>query len=326
MARARSLLRPRVRSLRAVAAAGVVIAAVAGCGGGGSGEAPAPAASGSFPVTLQHAFGPTTVPAAPARVVAVGFNDADFLLALGVVPVGVRDFVGAYDEAKRPWAQQALGGAQPEVVGAGDVEFEKVAALQPDLIMGVYSFMDQNTYDTLSRIAPTVAPPTTGDTAATWQEQTRTTGKALGREQQAEEVVAATEQVFADARAANPQLAGKQVAVDLVVEGVHYLLGADDLRSQVFQGLGVTVPPTTETLSDETLSRLDGDAIVVIGATQAQLAGNAVFQNLAAVRSGKTVYTGGYESDFAGAIGFGSPLSLPVAVDDITPQLAAVLA
>lgn len=115
------------------------------------------------------------------------------------------------------------------------------------------------------------------------------------------------------------------MAVDLVVDGVPYLPGADDLRSQVFSGLGITVPATTETLSNETQSQLDKDAIVVIRRTKEQLAGNAVFHGLKAVTAGRVVYTGGYESEFAGAIGFGSPLSLPTAIDDIAPRLAAVL-
>ena len=310
---------------RALVAAVVLALATTACGTATTSPTPAAEQSAAFPVTITHAFGTTTIPAEPRRVVAVGFNEADFVLALGVVPVGVRDFTGEYDEAKRPWAQQALAGAQPVVVGGNDIDFEKVASLKPDLILGVYSFMDQSAYDTLSKIAPTVAEPSVNGAAATWQEQTRTTGKALGREAQAEQVIAATEKKFADARAAYPQLAGKDVAVDLVVDGVPYLLGADDLRSQVFAGLGIAVPATTATLSNETQSQLDKDAIVVIGQTKEQLAGNAVFQGLKAVKAGKVVYTGGYDSEFSGAIGFGSPLSLPTAIDDIAPQLAAVL-
>jgi ABC-type Fe3+-hydroxamate transport system substrate-binding protein len=38
----------------------------------------------SFPVTIEHKFGTTEIPAAPKRVVAVGFNDQDFALAVGV--------------------------------------------------------------------------------------------------------------------------------------------------------------------------------------------------------------------------------------------------
>ena len=332
MARAASLLPPRGRPrfARVLGAAALVIAAVAGCS---NSEAPVaatgpdsgPAAPGAFPVSITHAFGETTIPAEPKRVVAVGFNEADFVLALGVVPVGVRDFIGEFPEETRPWAQQALAGAKPEVVGGNEIDFEKVAALRPDLIMGVYSFMDRNDYDTLSKIAPTIPALTENGAAATWQEQTRVTGKALGRETQAEQVIAATEQKFTEAKAAHPEFAGKTMALDFIVEGTTYKLGADDLRAQVSQGLGFDVGATTETLSDERLSELDKDVVVVVGVPKEALAGNQVFQNLNAVKQNRVVYLGDYSTEFSGAIGFGSPLSLPYAIDIVVPQLAAVL-
>ncbi|MHA6794023.1 iron-siderophore ABC transporter substrate-binding protein [Pseudonocardia bannensis] len=329
MARAASLLPPRGRPrlARALGAAAMVIAAVAACSNGQSPAAggAAPAASGAFPATISHSFGETTIPAEPKRVVAVGFNEADFVLSLGVVPVGVRDFIGEFPEETRPWAQDALGGAKPEVVGGNEINFEKVAALKPDLIMGVYSFMDRSTFDTLSKIAPTIPALAEGTTAATWQEQTRITGKALGRAEKAEEVIAATEKKFADARAANPSFEGKSVALDFVVEGTTYKLGTDDLRAQVFDGLGLEAGPTTETLSDERLSELDKDVVVVVGVPKEALAGNQVFQNLTAVKENRVVYLGDYSTEFSGAIGFGSPLSLPYAIDIVTPQLASVL-
>ncbi|NMH96262.1 iron-siderophore ABC transporter substrate-binding protein [Pseudonocardia acidicola] len=328
MARATSLLPPRggPRFARALGAAALVIAAVAGCG---NREAPSPAAGdaapGAFPVTITHSFGETTIPAEPKRVVAVGFNEADFVLALGVVPVGVRDFIGEFPEQTRPWAQAALGGATPEVVGGNEIDIEKVAALKPDLIMGVYSFMDQSTYQTLSKIAPTV-PALTGDgAAATWQEQTRVTGKALGRASRAEEVIAATEKKFADTRAAHPEFAGKTMALDFIVEGTAYKLGTDDLRAQTFSSLGFDVGATTETLSDERLSELDKDVLVVVGVPKQALTDNQVFQNLKAVRENRVVYLGDYGTEFSGAIGFGSPLSLPYAIDIVAPQLASAL-
>ena len=238
-------------------------------------------------MTITHAYGETTIPAAPTRIVAIGFNDADFVLPSGSSRSGCATSSACTTRPGRPWAQQALAGARPEVVGANEINMEKVASLRPDLIIGVYPFMEESTYRTHSRARPDHRPAHGGDAAAPWQEQTRITGKALGRPAQAEEVVAATEKDFADARAAHPQLAGKDVAVDLLVEGVPYRLGSDDLRGQVFQGLGVDLPATTETLSNETLSQLDTDAIVVVGATKEELAGDPVFQGLAAVKAGK---------------------------------------
>lgn len=323
----RSLLRPATL-LRSLAMAAVLLLAVSGCGsdaqpaGGGGG-----AASGAFPVTLDHAFGQTTVPAEPKRVVAVGYNEADFVLSLGVVPVGAREFTGGFDWQNRPWAQQALGGQRPEPLQGDTMPIEKIAALQPDLILGVYSFMDKATYDKLSQIAPTIAQPTPdGMDAATWQEQTRITGQALGRSEQADQVIAATEKKFADTRAAYPAFAGKRLKVDFVVEGSTTDLGTDDLRAQAFQGLGFQVPASSTELSAEQQSRLDGDVIAVLGRSKAQSLADPVFANIPAVKAGRVAFLSDtFTTEFAGALGYSSPLSLPYAVDYMAPKLAAAL-
>jgi iron-siderophore transport system substrate-binding protein len=309
--------------VRPVAALVALLALLlAACGSGGS-DAPAAAPAPGFPVTIPHAFGQTTVPTTPQRVVTVGYNDADFALALGTVPVGVRDFIGAFDETTRPWAQQALNGARPEMVGGNEIDIEKVASLQPDLILGVYSYMDRATYDRLSRIAPTVADPVE-NVAAPWQEQTRITARALGVPERGEQVVGDVERRFADARAANPQLAGKGIAVALVASNEYNLLGRDDARTQVFTGLGLTVPEVTEALSNEQLGRLDQQGVAVLGVPPQAALANPLFANLGAVRADRVAFLGDEASPVAGALGFSSPLSLPFALDRIVPQLARV--
>src|SRR5262245_17060518 len=55
------------------------------------GSASSTPAADAFPVTIEHKYGKAEIPAAPQRVVTVGFSDQDALLALGVVPVGIRD-------------------------------------------------------------------------------------------------------------------------------------------------------------------------------------------------------------------------------------------
>ncbi|MDD7933608.1 iron-siderophore ABC transporter substrate-binding protein [Actinomycetospora straminea] len=306
------------------ALAAVLALVLAGCGSGGDQQAAAPAAPG-FPVTIGHAYGQTTIPDRPQRVVTVGYNDADFVLALGVVPVGVRQSIGAFDSATRPWAQQALNGQRPEVVGSDELDIERIASLQPDVIIGLYSYMDQATYDRLSQIAPTLADPVK-DVAAPWQEQTRITGRALGVPERAEQAVADVERRFADARTANPQFAGKNVSVTLVAASEFYSLGRDDLRTQVFTGLGLGVPPTTETLSSELIGRLDAQGIAVVGVPPQVALGNPVFANLGATRADRVAFLGEESSPVAGALGFSSPLSLPYLLDQITPELARVYA
>ncbi|MCE3556237.1 ABC transporter substrate-binding protein [Pseudonocardia sp. RS11V-5] len=321
--------RTECTALRALAAAALTVLVAAACSSTSqapSTRAPEPSAGtqNAFPVTLKHAYGETTIPAEPTRVVTIGFNEGDFALALGVVPLAEREFFGGFDWQDRPWAAAAKNGAQPVALASSELPLETIAGLRPDLILGVYSFIDQPTYERLSAIAPTVAQPTPDGegAAAPWQEQTRITGQALGRSDRAEQVIAETEQKLKDAAA--PSFAGRTLAMDFMVDGTPYKLGTDDLRAQLFTGLDFDVPATTETLSPETLGPLDQDVIVSMGRTQEQY-DSPVLRNLNAVKQGRIVNMGGYTTPFAGALGYSSPLSLPYAADQVAPKLAEVL-
>jgi iron complex transport system substrate-binding protein len=156
---------------------------------------PAPAADG-FPLSVEHSKGTTQIPAAPQRIVTVGFSDQDPVLAVGYRPVGVTDWYGDHPYATWPWALDELGDAQPTVLNRGaftgtpDYRYEEIAALQPDLIIGLYTSMDDTQYRTLSQIAPTVGPPAGyPEWGAPWQEYTRAAGRALGRADRAEELI-----------------------------------------------------------------------------------------------------------------------------------------
>ncbi|WP_369056386.1 iron-siderophore ABC transporter substrate-binding protein [Kineococcus terrestris] len=317
------------RSLLAALAASGVLATLTACGGDAAdaGSAPgasAPAAGGSFPVTVEHVLGSTEVPAEPQRVVTVGYNEQDFVLALGVVPVGTRKTL-SYDSAQRPWAQDLLPeGGIPEV-GEAELNLEAIAALQPDLIVGAYSYMEQALYEQLSAIAPTIAdvPGESEGAAATWQRELEVIGQALGRTEEAAALTEEVEAVFQDAVDANPGFSGKTVTVALVIGGQYYLLGAEDPRGKFFHELGFEPNPTTGELSAEQVSVMDTDVLVVLGASEEDFAANGVAAGLAVVTDGRTVYMPTFEADFAGALGFSSPLSLPYAVETAVPALAA---
>ena len=193
------------RPSRAAGALLVPLLALALAACGGSEEEPAAssgttAAGDAFPVTIEHTFGETTIEEAPERVVTIGFNEQDFALALGVTPVGVRENLGDYDATQRPWVVDLLPDEPLPTVGGEELDLEAIAALQPDLILGIYSFIDESTYDLLSDIAPTIAESADYPTGGTpWQEQTRMTGQALGAEDEADALVDDVEGQFAAA-------------------------------------------------------------------------------------------------------------------------------
>ena len=104
----------------------------------------AAASAGAFPATVTHKFGETVVPEEPKRVVSVGVTEQDVLLQLGVVP-GRRHGVVRRAARRhlavgaRPARRRAPRGAQP----ADGFEFEKIAALKPDLIVGTNAGMTE---------------------------------------------------------------------------------------------------------------------------------------------------------------------------------------
>jgi iron complex transport system substrate-binding protein len=337
-----SLVSTRLSPLRGLSgcAAGLLIG-VAGCSSSGSASQSPPSSSAAssasvaasddalaaaaFPVTVQHKFGSTTIPTAPQRVVTIGFNEQDFALALGVTPVAVREFFG-YDYKNRPWAKQQLAGAGLPEVGGQELKLEAVAAQNPDLILGTYSFIDKPIYDQLSEIAPTVADLATGAgvSSASWQEQLAVDAAALGKTAEGAQLTAEVEAKFSAAAADHPDFAGKKLAVVFATPETYYVLEPEDLRARFFADLGFAAPPTVGEVTFEQAALLDQDVLVVIGATKNDfLAANPLAGTLSAVTEERTAYFGDFTEDFPAALGFGSPLSLPFALDVAVPRLAA---
>ncbi|MBW0125344.1 iron-siderophore ABC transporter substrate-binding protein [Pseudonocardia sp. KRD-176] len=275
-------------------------------------------------------------PAEPQRVVSVGFTEQDILLALDVVPVAVTEWYGDQPNATWSWARDELGDAQPEVLRVADsYEYEKIAALRPDLIVAVNAGLDQEPYDRLSAIAPTVAHPADGPTIfGPWDAQTRLVGQALGKAEQAEELITGIKDRFAAEAAAHPQFAG----VPAVFLQAPYYDGSaiayqDGLSTEFLTDLGFVVPSDIDRFAPEgdtaqayipleNLGVLDG-ADVLLWATEdttarTELEAQPLYRQLAAVRGGNLVFTDG---ELAGAIYFSSPLSLPYVLDRLVPLL-----
>ena len=316
------------------AAALVAALTLAACGsdespetGGGSAQ------DATFPVTIEHKFGTTEIESAPERVVTVGYTEQDIVLALGVKPVGTREFLGGYAYKERPWAQEALGGSDPAAVGAEEINFERVAAQRPDLIIGVNSGMSESDYETLSRIAPTVAQTDEFiDFGVPWQDQTMTIGRALGREEQAQRLVDDVEGRFAQAREQHPELVGSSLIMAYGTKGDFGAHSSQDYRLGFFEDLGLRSPAQVDELAgksffvdfDEEHFRLMEQDVVVMFGKRDDVTADPVFRRLDAVREERVVYLD-LEDQFAGALGFSSPLSLPYLIDEAVPKLASAV-
>ncbi|WP_226357531.1 iron-siderophore ABC transporter substrate-binding protein [Pseudonocardia sp. ICBG601] len=327
-----------------VALLGVLV--LAGCssapsGGSGDGTPATPAASGTFPVTVEHKYGSTEITAEPKRVVTLGYTDPDALLAVGIAPVGIVDwFTQPPAGNKWLWQEQGFAGQTPEVVGVREeYQLEKIAALKPDLIIASYSGMTQEQYDQVSRIAPTVAQPKGfEDYTASWQVMTREITKAVGREKQGDELVAATEKKIADAKAAHPDWA-QQTAVAVSYDTPNYFAFAGgDIKADLLAQLGFRAPEaitraaagTSEAqLSPEQAGEFDVDKLLVLAPTEAakaEIEARPEFSRLTAVQQGRVLWMLSSErtEPLPAALSYGSVLSLPYALDKLVPELEAL--
>ena len=148
-------------------------------------------------VTVKHAFGETTVPAAPTRVVSAGFTEQDSLLAVGIVPIAITEWFGAQPFAVWPWAQPKLGPAQPVVLNLDNgIQVDQIAALKPDLIVATNAGVDADTYQKLSAIAPTI-PQSGGDAFfEPWKDQAATIGLAVFQDDAMKALIKAVDDKF----------------------------------------------------------------------------------------------------------------------------------
>ena len=306
--------------------AGASATTVADGQGGGDGT------DAAFPVTIEHKYGETTIEAEPMRVVSVGFGEHDNLLAIGVVPVAVRDWYGEQPYATWPWAQDELGDATPEVLSSTELNFEQIAALEPDLILGIASGMTDSDYATLSAIAPTVAQPADYvDYGTPWDVSIEIAGRATGHVPEAEQVIADTNQMFADARDEHPEFAGATAAVTFFFEEQPGAYNSEDIRSRALTELGFEIPAEIDELagdaffvsiSAEDLSVIDTDVVVWIGS------GAEAFDairdlptrpTMRAFAEGREVVA---DDLLSAAFSHAGPLSLEYVIDELVPELA----
>lgn len=292
------------------------------------------AASEVFPVTVTHAFGETTIESEPQRVVSIGFTDHDVLLALGVEPVAIRQWYGDY-EFVWPWAEEALGSLEPELLPSTDLNFEQIAALDPDLIIGQYVGLEAEEYDTLAAIAPTIAQPAEYPAfGAPWQLITRNIGAAVGRSDEAEALVADVEGQFTEIREAHPEFEGVELAYAGVygVDAPSYYVETDgSTRMAVLQDLGFVVPDELAALGDdsfyhdisqEQIGLLDQDVVLwepAVLELLPEVENNNIYNQLSVSIEDRDVFL--TDPLIAGAMAHADVLSLPVVLEFLVPEL-----
>ncbi|MDN6631395.1 MAG: iron-siderophore ABC transporter substrate-binding protein [Staphylococcus equorum] len=130
---------------------------------------------------IKHAMGTTEIKGKPKRVVTLYQGATDVSVALGVKPVGAVESwtqQPKYDYIKDDLKDTKIVGQEPSP------NLEEISKLKPDLIIGS-KVRNEKQYEQLSKIAPTI----THDTVYKFQDTTKMMGKALGKEEKADELL-----------------------------------------------------------------------------------------------------------------------------------------
>ncbi|PPI68806.1 ABC transporter substrate-binding protein, partial [Rathayibacter rathayi] len=332
----------------AVASLGLAALLLTACSGGadagstGTAESTATVSGEGLPVTVDHAFGSTTVESAD-RVVATSWTNQDVALALGVTPVGfTRASYGDEDgDGLLAWTKQALdasGAATPILFDETDgVPFESISDLRPTVILSAYSGITRQDYDTLSQIAPTIAYPGLA-WGTTWQDSATLDGAALGLKNEAVAKVNEVESAITQTTASHPQLAGTTFLYgwyDPTDASTFTYYTPNDARVKFVEDLGLDVAPSitklsgnsetfSGTISSENADQLDADVLVVYGddTTLAALQADPLLSKIPAVARG-SVYVLKDGSSAAMATSSPNLLSIPWVLEEYTAGLAA---
>lgn len=298
----------------------------------------------AFSATITHLYGETVLEQKPAKIATVSWVNADTVLALGMVPVGMPTVTwGGNDNGSTDWIDAKL-----EELGAGwdtekapvqydetdGINFDEMAALAPDLIVAAYSGVTEEEYAQLSKIAPTIGPLAPNYTAA-WEDVLAAVGTATGLEAEAS---ALAEQITADLAAVgeeNPAVAGATFIAGTLglADNTISLYAGEDTRPRFFTALGMTqaevvTENTTDTetffieWSAERADELDSDLFyswAAPGTTVEDFQAHELFAQIPAVASGGLVLTD--DDHLTLSVSAANALSLPWALEHFVPTV-----
>lgn len=246
---------------------------------------------------IVHAMGTAKVPADPKRVVVLDTDKIDTALSLGVTPVGA-----AVASQAKSWptyfGEEKLAGIK-EVGVLTEPDLEAINALKPDLILGS-KFRQEKFYNELAAIAPTVFTEKVG---VTWKENFLLDGKALGKEQQAKDLLTAYETRAKEFGTKLGNAADRKVSIVRFMPTEIRVYGPDSFSGIVIGDTGLGRPERQlltgkedrrmDRVSPERIGEVDGDVIFVTAygeqaaAEQAKVTGGTLWKALPAVKAGK---------------------------------------
>ena len=151
--------------------------------------------SSSQAMDIKHELGQSQLGKPPEKVIALDWALTETVLSLGVNPIGVADVQGYQSWVKKP----ELNDSAMDVGSRREPNLELITELKPDVIL--ISQHMSSMYEKLNAIAPTLVYTVYSNKKmplVSAKEITLQLGKLLNKEQQAQDVIAKTEQRLSD--------------------------------------------------------------------------------------------------------------------------------
>jgi iron complex transport system substrate-binding protein len=329
---------PRRRRGRLVALALPLLLAVAACGSSSKSSSSEPSQSAFTPVTIKHVFGETVIKTQPKRVVQWGWGSGDAAIALGVVPVAIpKNTYGADKDGYMPWVREALEAKKlalpTEISNGDDPPYEEIIKAKPDVILANYSGITQKQYDTLAKIAPTVAYPDQ-PWSTPWRDVITTVGQVLGKSAEATKLLSDIDEKVKEAADAHPEFKGKTIAAVASDPSAFYVYKPADPRVEFLTDLGFVNAPSVDklangnvsfyyTLSKEKLDELTSDVLLSYAASpdaQEKILKSAPLQTMEQVKKGTVASVTG--EAVVSSVSPPTALSLTWSLDDVVSALS----
>ncbi|WP_202912124.1 iron-siderophore ABC transporter substrate-binding protein [Nesterenkonia muleiensis] len=204
------------------------------------------------------------VPEAPRRVVTLSEPTLDGVLALGLEPIGT---VTGRGQATVPAYLQDVAGDLPVLGSVAQPNFEAIGAAGPDLILVDGTSVNNNpdVIAALREIAPVVY---TGYAGGDWRLNFGLTAEALGKEDQAEEIIADyDERAAAIAAELEPEYGDKTFSIVRWQGGGAATILQELPPGAALEDLGLARPPSQDMrgrghsnpVSLENLEEIDAD-------------------------------------------------------------------
>ncbi|MEM7716099.1 MAG: iron-siderophore ABC transporter substrate-binding protein [Cyanobacteria bacterium P01_A01_bin.68] len=280
--------------------------------------------------TIDHELGKTEICSQPQRIIVLGTNILELLLALEVEPIGYADYFSLpYSKFDKPKQQIPYIGERvtnkPVNVGTwSEPSLEAIVKLKPDLILGNVT-ANEDEYALLSQIAPTVLLKSR-TIYNEWQQDLQKIAQILRRSPKAQKVIASNKQLLAATKKQllpitrnYPQvllLGSENLNQSVQLEGKNSFCGSL-LETIGFQLVSLRElekkPLSVRLISLETLPSLDKADLIIVGAwnrdfsnvendlvehqlgqVRKQWKENPIAQSMSASKQGRVYFTSSY--------------------------------